>query len=263
MNAALQRLPYPTGRLADGQARAILFDASRCIGCRQCVEACKDWNDLPRGNSFRLGASTWLAIEPPVMEGQALVWGRKSCVHCEYPLCAAVCPVEAITKYEEGPVVIDPARCIGCEFCVHACPWGAIAKDPMTQKARKCTMCYERLAEKQTPFCVSACPVNALDFGSLEEVRLGVEKRATELNETIYGLREAGGTQVLHLLTRAPGEHALPSVAPERFPRHHVPVSIMLRMLTLTGGLAGKWRALANAVRKPWRLKYRYWHGGR
>src|ERR1051326_9044205 len=162
--------PYPVARLLDGQSRTILFDAAKCIGCRQCVEACKDWNELPRGNSYTLNPSTWLTMQPPVLEGLASVWGRHSCQHCEYPVCAAVCPVEAITKYEEGPVVIDPLTCIGCEYCIHACPWEVITKNDITGKASKCTMCSDRLSEDKQPFCVQACPAGALDFGFSEEI---------------------------------------------------------------------------------------------
>jgi formate dehydrogenase iron-sulfur subunit len=248
--------------LLDGKPRAILFDSSKCIGCRQCVEACKDWNELPRGNSYRIGGSTWLTIEPPVLEGLASVWGRQSCMHCGYPVCAAVCPVEAITKYEEGPVVIDQGVCIGCEYCIHACPWHVIARDEIGGKARKCTMCHDRLVEGAVPFCVQACPVEALEFGLLEEMDARVARRAGELGATVYGRGEAGGTQVLHVLTRPLHEHGMPVVGPERFPAHHIPLRTKAKgLLTLTGGIGGKWRALKNALAKPWRLRYRYWQG--
>ena len=64
--------------------------------CRQCVEACKDWNDLPRGNTYKINPSTWLTMEPPVLEGTSSIWGRNSCMHCEYPVCATVCPDMAL-----------------------------------------------------------------------------------------------------------------------------------------------------------------------
>jgi len=260
--AAADRRPYPTARLGDGKPRAILFDAARCIGCRQCVEACKDWNDLPRGDSYRIGGSTWITIEPPVPEGLSRVWGRNSCLHCEYPICAAVCPVEAITKYEEGPVVIDRSKCIGCEYCIYACPWRVIARDDVSRKATKCTMCYDRLAEGGAPFCVQACPVEALEFGLLEETDARVERRAGERGGTLYGRWEAGGTHVLHLLTRPLAEHGMPAVGPERYPEHQIPLRTKVKgVLTLTGGIDGKWRALRNALAKPWRLPYRYWQG--
>ncbi|OGA92164.1 MAG: hypothetical protein A3G27_17550 [Betaproteobacteria bacterium RIFCSPLOWO2_12_FULL_66_14] len=262
MSAMPERLPYPLARLSDGQPRAILFDAAKCIGCRQCVEACKDWNDLPRGDTDRISGSTWLTIEPPVMEGQSSVWGRNSCMHCAYPLCAACCPVEAITKFEEGPVVIDPSVCIGCGFCIEACPWHVIGRDMIGGKARKCTMCRDRLAESESPFCVSACPAGALDFGLLDEVRSKAMERSSQSGGTVYGEREAGGTQVLHALNRPPAEHGVPAVPAQRFPPHGVGFRAILRMVVESkGDFAGKWRAIENAFKKPWRLKYLYWHG--
>jgi Fe-S-cluster-containing dehydrogenase component len=259
--SAGERRPYPVARLLDGQPRTILFDAAQCIGCRQCVEACKDWNDLPRGNSYTINPSTWLTIQPPVLEGQASVWGRDSCMHCEYPVCAAVCPVEAITKYEEGPVVIDPAVCIGCEYCVEACPWHVIAKSDVTGKATKCTMCSDRLAVGQAPFCVQACPVDALDFGLAPAMQEQAETRARAAGAKLYGAVAAGGTHVLHVLTHSLAEHGLPQVSTRRYPRHQISLGTKLGgLLTLTGGPSGKWRAITNAVRKPWRLGYRYWH---
>jgi formate dehydrogenase iron-sulfur subunit len=256
-----ERRPYPTARLSDGKPRSIMFDANACIGCRQCVEACKDWNELPRGNQYKINPSTWLTMEPPVLEGIASIWGRNSCMHCEYPVCAAVCPVEAITKYDEGPVVIDQSVCIGCEYCVYACPWHVISKSDITGKATKCTMCVDRVREDQQPFCVQACPANALAFGTVEEISAKVEERAAAFGGKVYGKAEAGGTHVLHALTEEPEAHGLPRLEPERYPQHHIPLDKKIKgVLTMTAGIEGKVRAVKNAVTKPWRLKYRYWH---
>ncbi len=254
------RRPYPTAQLRDGKPRAILFDAASCIGCRLCVEACKDWNELPRGNSYTIGYTTWLTIEPPILEGQSSVWGRNSCMHCEFPICAAVCPVEAIVKYEEGAVVIEQSKCIGCEYCIYACPWHVIARDDVTGKAVKCTMCYDRLTEGDQPFCVEACPVDALHFGTVEEMEAEAERRAAA-GGGVYGREEAGGTHVLHVLTHSPQDHGLPAVPSVRYPEHRIPLKKKLTgLFTLTGGFEGKWRAIKNAFTKPWRLRYRYWH---
>jgi formate dehydrogenase iron-sulfur subunit len=256
-----ERRPYPVKRLLDGQPRSILFDSAKCIGCRQCVEACKDWNELPRGNTYTLNATTWLTMEPPVLEGLASVWGRNSCMHCEYPMCAAVCPVEAITKYEEGPVVIDPNTCIGCEYCIYACPWHVISKNDITGKAAKCTMCVDRVAVDQRPFCVQACPVEALDFGLTSEMNAKAEERAATVGGRLYGLVAAGGTHLVQVLTHSLAEHGLPLVSNKRYPRHHIPLRVELGgVLRLTGGPQGKLRAVTNALTKPWRLGYRYWH---
>jgi formate dehydrogenase iron-sulfur subunit len=250
----------PAGRLSDGKARTILFDATKCIGCRQCVHACKDWNDHPRTTAYALAATNWITMEPPVLEGLSPLWARNSCMHCEFPMCAAVCPVEAITKYEEGPVVINKDVCIGCEYCIYACPWGVIAKDDLTHKASKCTMCSDRMIENKEPFCVQACPTEALDFGLVDEIKAKAKKRAAEAGGYIYGDREAGGTQLLYVLKEKQESYGVRAVGTQQYPRHGIPLGLMLKdLFTLRCGLAGKMRALYLALIHPGRLVYRYW----
>ncbi|OGQ20212.1 MAG: hypothetical protein A3C54_08725 [Deltaproteobacteria bacterium RIFCSPHIGHO2_02_FULL_60_17] len=250
----------PTGRLLDGRPRTILFDAAKCIGCRQCVQACKDWNDHPRTTLYELSSTNWITMEPPVLEGLSPIWGRNSCMHCEFPMCAAVCPVEAITKYEEGPVVINQETCIGCEYCIYACPWGVIAKNDLTHKASKCTMCSDRVSENKNPFCVQACPVQALDFGFQDEISAKAKQRAEESGGYVYGDREAGGTQLLYVLKEKEQSYGVPAVGPQKYPSHRIPLALMLKdLFTLRCGLAGKARALYLAIIHPQRLNYRYW----
>ena len=250
----------PNGKLLDSKPRTILFDATKCIGCRQCVHACKDWNDHPRTTPYELSSTNWITMEPPLLEGLSLIWARNSCMHCEFPMCAAVCPVEAITKYEEGPVVITQAVCIGCDYCVYACPWGVISKDAITQKVNKCTMCSDRISEnKNPPFCVRACPVEALDFGFHEDILVKAQKRAKEINGYLYGDREAGGTQLLYVLKEKREEYGIRPVGPEKYPKHTIPVGLMIRdLFTLRCGFKGKIRALYLAIIHPKRLLYRY-----
>lgn len=250
----------PTAKLADGKARTILFEAAKCIGCRQCVHACKDWNDHPRTTVYELSSTTWITIEPPALEGLSPIWARQSCMHCEFPMCAAVCPVEAITKYEEGPVVINQEVCIGCEYCVHACPWGVISLDNLSHKAAKCTMCHDRVSESQQPFCVQACPVGALDFGLQEEVSAKANARAQEVGGYVYGEKEAGGTHVLYVLKEKRESYGVPSIEPRKYPKHKIPMPLMLKdLFTLRCGFMGKMRALYLAIIHPKRLIYRYW----
>jgi Fe-S-cluster-containing dehydrogenase component len=255
------RRPYPTGQLLDGKPRAIVFDSNKCIGCRQCVEACKDWNELPRGNQFTINSSTWLTMEPPVLDGTASLWGRNSCMHCEYPACAAVCPVEAITKYAEGPVVIDQDVCIGCKYCVYACPWHVISTNEVTGKSTKCTMCCDRLSDGgKEPFCVKACPVDALAFGIVEDMDAEAAARADTAPSWVYGAEEAGGTHLREVLFQTAREHGRPSVPAVKYPRHMIPFRIKISgIFGLEGGFAGKVRSVTNAITKPWRLRYRYW----
>lgn len=250
----------PTGKLLDGKPRTILFDATKCIGCRQCVHACKDWHDHPRTSVYEFSGSNWIQMDPPVLEGLSPLWARSSCMHCEYPMCAAVCPVEAITKYDEGPVVIDPVKCIGCEYCVYACPWGVISKDEVTHKASKCTMCSDRISESKSPFCVVACPVEALDFGLEDDMKAKAKTRAAEVGGSLYGENEAGGTQVLMVLKEKKDAYGLRPIGPEKYPAHKIPLALMLKdLFTPRCGIPGKLRALYLAVIHPKRLIYRYW----
>ncbi len=252
--------PFPTGRLLDGEKRSILFDATLCIGCRQCVNACKDWNDNSRETLFEIAADNWITMEPPALEGQSPLWARNSCMHCDYPICAAVCPVEAITKYDEGPVVIDQNKCIGCEYCIEACPWGVISYDKVARKAAKCTMCNDRLGAGETPFCVQACPVGALDFGRAGDMAAKAEERASEIGGSLYGATEAGGTSVRYVLGKDRDAYGLRTVGPEKYPHHSIPLSLMIRdLFTLRLGVAAKVRALFLAIIHPNRLAYRYW----
>ncbi|MBI4527491.1 MAG: 4Fe-4S dicluster domain-containing protein [Deltaproteobacteria bacterium] len=250
----------PTGRLLDGKPRTILFDAAKCIGCRQCVQACKDWNDHPRTTIYELSSTNWITMEPPILEGLSPIWGRNSCMHCEFPMCAAVCPVEAITKYEEGPVVIRQDLCIGCEYCIYACPWGVITKDAVSHKASKCTMCSDRVSKSQSPFCVQACPVGALDFGLDDEISAKAKQRANDIEGYLYGDSEAGGTQAIYVLKEKKADYGIRNVGLEKYPKHQIPLRLMIRdLFTLRCGLPGKIRALFLAIIHPRRLVYRYW----
>lgn len=250
----------PTGRLLDGRPRSILFDATKCIGCRQCVHACKDWHDHPRTSVYEMSSTNWITMEPPVLEGLSPLWARNSCMHCEFPMCAAVCPTEAITKYEEGPVVIDQNACIGCEYCIHACPWEVITRSDITHKASKCTMCSDRVSEDKQPFCVQACPVDALDFGLSADMSQEAQTRAEQSGGYLYGDKEAGGTQVLYVLKEPKESYGVRSLGPEKYPRHRISPGLMIRdLFTLRCGLPGKLRALYLAIIHPGRLAYRYW----
>ena len=250
----------PTGKLLDGERRSILFDATKCIGCRQCVHACKDWNEHARTSVFEISPTNWITIEPPVLDALSPTWARNSCMHCDFPMCAAVCPVEAITKYDEGPVVINHDVCIGCEYCVHACPWGVISQNSVTKKAEKCTMCSDRIAENKQPFCVQACPAEALDFGLEAGMKKKSRDRAKEINGFVYGEAEAGGTQLLYVLAGNKSDYAVRNVGRERYPRHKIPLKLMIKdLFTFRCHPRGKLRALYLAIIHPHRLVYRYW----
>jgi formate dehydrogenase iron-sulfur subunit len=181
---------------------AILNDLTRCIGCEACACACKEVNDLPREQSAdKLSATTWSIVEK---RPRANV--RRQCMHCLEPACASVCPVAALRKTPEGPVIYDESRCIGCRYCMVGCPFG-IPKyewDSPLPRVRKCIMCFEkRIKEGRQPACTAACPTGATVFGDrdelIQEARRRIQAEPGKYVDHIYGLNEAGGTSVMYL----------------------------------------------------------------
>lgn len=181
-------------------SKAILVDITKCIGCMACVGACKETNGLPQNEDTELSADTF-----NVVQLRAGVFVRRFCMHCQDPTCASVCPVGAFKKTAGGPVVYDADRCIGCRYCMMACPFSipryewALA----LPKVKKCTMCAPRQAQGLPPACVESCPVEATTFGERDELLAEAGRRLGEnapgYVQHIYGKNEAGGTSVLYL----------------------------------------------------------------
>ena len=179
----------------------ILTDLTKCIGCKACVHACKEINGLPHTDDDTLSANTRTIIRQ-----QKGVYIREQCRHCLEPTCASVCPVAALYKTETGAVTYDESKCIGCRYCVFACPFG-IPKYEWEQpipKVQKCVLCYEkRLSQGKEPACTSVCPTGATIFGNREELiqeaRNRIRKTPGRYIDHIYGLKEAGGTSVMYL----------------------------------------------------------------
>ena len=158
---------------------AFYFDASACNGCKACVVACKSKNQLPVGINWRrvteYGGGGWVpdADDPTrLLPNNIFAYAVSiSCNHCEKPICVEVCPTAAMTKREDGIVVIDESKCIGCRYCEWACPYGAPQFDASAGLMTKCDFCEDELAQGAAPYCVSACVMRALDFGELSELR--------------------------------------------------------------------------------------------
>ena len=149
---------------------AFFFDETRCIDCRACSIACRDWNDIDAGPVKWLRVLSW---EEGAFPEVRLHFLFAPCYHCEKPLCLLACPNHAIYKEDKyGAVLVDPALCRGIRKCWVACPYGApqFANDNPGTKMSKCNMCIERLEKAQLPVCVLACPTRALDFGPIEEM---------------------------------------------------------------------------------------------
>ena len=205
---------------------AVLYDANKCIGCRGCQAACKQWNEndeiipeppytwdktVNRGsyeNPPQLSARTWTKIRFTELDFNGKfhwVFTKLQCMHCEHPACAAACPVGALQKTPGGPVVYDDTKCIGCRYCMVACPFGipTFEWDKPLPWIRKCTFCADRLGEGLEPACVKSCPPGALKLGEREELIIEARKRiATSPDKYvnhIYGEKEVGGTSWLYL----------------------------------------------------------------
>ncbi|MBR4875293.1 MAG: FAD-dependent oxidoreductase, partial [Clostridia bacterium] len=139
------------------------YDPSACIGCRACQMGCKEAHNLPSGDFFR-------RVSPVQVDGRWTFFSG-ACNHCRHPACVEVCPNGALYKAEDGTVQHDRTHCIGCGRCAHSCPYGAITLSSITGYAQKCDGCAARRAEGRNPICVDACPVRALQFGDLEELK--------------------------------------------------------------------------------------------
>lgn len=199
--------------------KALLQDNTRCIRCRGCQVACKAWNDLPgedttffAGPGYQnprdLSASTWTIVTYNSLERDGRfdwVFGRRMCMHCQEPACASACPVEALKKTEDGPVVYDGDKCIGCRYCMLACPFlvPQFEWSKALPRITKCTMCADRIAVGEAPACAKVCPTGAITFGERDELIAEAHRRIrsapSEYIHHIYGEEEVGGTSVLHL----------------------------------------------------------------
>ncbi len=196
---------------------ALLIDTTRCIGCNACADACKEANHLPGEVEATLTARTWTVVEE-----RGDVYVRRMCMHCEEPSCASVCPVGALHKTPEGPVAYEESRCIGCRYCMVACPFGVpkYEWDKALPRVQKCIGCIGRVRAGQSTACAAACPAEATTFGEREELLAEARRRIRENPDSyvhrIYGEREVGGTNVL-VLAAVPFEQlGFPADLPER-----------------------------------------------
>ncbi|MDD3731412.1 MAG: 4Fe-4S dicluster domain-containing protein [candidate division Zixibacteria bacterium] len=186
---------------------AILTDITKCIGCLECVAACKKENnlkmDVPREwqKMDGLSAQNWTSI----LSLPDNHYVRKQCRHCIDPACASACPVGALHKTVEGVVIYDNDKCLGCRYCMMACPYGIPRYDwdQNVPYIRKCIMCYQRLTEGRQPACTEACPKQATIFGDREELLRLAHQRIKEQPDLyinkVWGEHEIGGTSVLYI----------------------------------------------------------------
>jgi formate dehydrogenase iron-sulfur subunit len=184
--------------------RAILYDSTMCIGCKACEGACAERWHLPYDDKVaaesRLSAHKLTTIQ---VHGDH--FSRKLCMHCAEPTCASVCPVGALHKTSLGPVVYDADKCMGCRYCMTACPFQVPVYEWNSRlpKVRKCDMCYDRQLAGKLTACAEACPTGATTCGDrdalIAEARRRMAAKPRDYYQRIYGLEEVGGTSVLYL----------------------------------------------------------------
>jgi formate dehydrogenase iron-sulfur subunit len=200
-------------------SNGVLFDSTRCIGCRKCEEGCNRVNELPEpehpfsdlsllDTKRRTTAKSYTIVNryDDAESGKGLLYRKVQCNHCLEPACASACFVRAFTKTKTGAVVYDASVCVGCRYCMIACPFEIPTYEydsAFSPRVMKCTMCYPRISKGLLPGCVEACPTEALTYGKREDLlRIGRERIAKfpeRYADYIYGENEIGGTSWLYL----------------------------------------------------------------
>jgi formate dehydrogenase iron-sulfur subunit len=181
------------------RTKAILVDITKCIGCRSCEQACKQVHGFPMESEKKLSPTALTVVED---HGDRFV--RRMCMSCQDPACASACLVGALKKTALGPVTYDSSKCIGCRYCIVACPFNVPRYEwsKLVPFVKKCDMCFERQTKGQLPACVEACPVQASIAGWRDEILEEAQRRVlldSKYVKHIYGTEEAGGTSVFFI----------------------------------------------------------------
>jgi formate dehydrogenase iron-sulfur subunit len=250
-------------------ALGCLVDLSLCVGCRKCEQACNEVNQLPAPARSFEDITVLDAKRRPDDKAFTVVnrhyGGRRDlsnlplptfvkvqCMHCQDPACVSACIVGALSKKANGAVHYDEGKCIGCRYCMVACPFQIPAyeySDPLTPRVRKCTFCFERISQPGgKPGCAQVCPVEAITFGRREDL-LGLARRRLAENPGrylphIYGEHEAGGTSWLYLSSEPFQKLGFQSLPAQAMPHltetiQHGVFAYLWAPLTLFGVLGG------------------------
>lgn len=209
---------FAAGLTTAADSFGMLTDLTRCVGCRRCEAACNRVNDLPAPTTSFEDPSVFDHERRPTAtaftvvnrydnpNGGKPIYRKIQCNHCQEPACASACLVGAMKKTPEGPVVYNADLCIGCRYCMVACPFHVPAYDYSSAtepKVQKCNMCAGRIAQGFVPACAEACPVEAITFGKRSQLvsiaRDRIRNDPSRYIDHIYGETEAGGTSWLYL----------------------------------------------------------------
>jgi formate dehydrogenase iron-sulfur subunit len=248
---------------------SILTDVTKCIGCDKCVKACQEVNKLPAEKPWRwlssisdLSSARWTTVmRVHGDDGDRFV--RKQCRHCLEPACVEACIVGALKKTPEGAVVYDRDTCIGCRYCMIACPFEIprYSWENTVPYIQKCNLCYERVKnEGKPPACVEACPAKATIFGSREELLAEARRRLAaepdKYNQHIWGEREVGGTSVLYLSDVSLNLTDLDTPISDETPVPWRTFEILHRMPTVFLGMAAAMGGIYWVIERRQKLAY-------
>ena len=211
-------------------SKAILVDPSKCINCKACQVACKHWNetgyeDLDKIEAYAdlnippaITPKTWMRIMVKEIDGgerPIYLFTKTQCMHCEDAACVQACPTGATYKDADGYTVHDPKKCIGCNYCVKACPFQACKYDEKKKEIFRCIFCPDRRTAGLATACSTHCPTGCLTFGDrgelLEEARKRLAKYKKDYPDAcIYGETELGGLHYIYVLQYKPSVYGLP-----------------------------------------------------
>ena len=229
----------------------ILVDTTKCTSCEKCVMACAAERQIKPEQVIREKAINNRGLSAYRLSNIATIspghFARKSCMHCLEPSCVSACLVGGITKSPDGPVIYDPTKCIGCRYCMIACPFH-IPKyewDKNTPYMVKCDMCFERIEKGMLPACVDACPNGALKFGErdalIKEAQSSIKCNPALYLNHIWGEKEFGGTSVLYISDVELTKLGWPEANPKSIPSLTEPLvhATPFIGLTVAAGLIG------------------------
>lgn len=199
------------------EAFGMLYDATRCIGCRSCEAACNEVNALPKPavpfddesvlqKTRKTGISAYTVVNRYPQPERDPVNRKEQCMHCNNAACVSACLVDALNKTPEGAVVWDRWKCIGCRYCMLSCPFQMLKFEflnALNPRMQKCNFCHDRISKGGVPGCFEACPADAIAFGKrkdmLAEARRRIKDNPGQYIDHIYGEKEIGGTAKLYL----------------------------------------------------------------